>query len=87
MVRRPFRARFFVATFFCKSRQVVWKGATASVPPKGCKKQVRALHSRPHVVWGGTISLSRWCERQMGWGAQVLAFSRARIVPKATSKR
>ena len=53
MVRRPFHARFFVATFFCTPRQAVWKGATAQVPPKGCKRQVRALCvARPGLARG-----------------------------------
>ena len=77
MVCRAFHARFFVATFFCTSRQVVWKGATASVPPKGCKNKCGPCLPAHTLVWGGPSAWSRWCEWQRVGGAGAGLLERA----------
>ena len=73
----PSKARFFVAAFFCTSRLVVWKVATASVPPKGCKNKCGHYIPAYTLVWGGPSSRSRWCEWQRVKGAGAGVFERA----------
>ena len=73
---RSFRARFFIAIIFHTSMQVVWKGATASLPPKGVQRQVRALHSRPHVGSGWPHQPFEAVCLATGWGRGCWRFQR-----------
>ena len=79
---RSFQARFFCATIFYTSRLVVWKGATASVLPTGCKNKCGHCIPTHTLVWGGPISLSRWCGWQRVRGAGAGVFEREDRCPR-----
>ena len=84
---RSFQARFFFAIIFYTSSLVVWKGATTSVPSKGCETKCGLYIPAHTLIWGGTISLSRWCERKRVGSAGAGVFEREDHCPGPWRRR